>query len=158
MFTRLASAALALVVYHLMLSPILACADTAVPERPYYSYAYGKRFAFIIKESDAFKLAWNANADHPPLSARAAIRIAQEQLKKVVPNADDWTFDCLQLVPWSNWDRSHWYYVGWFRARMRATKDQSRDLFTSDGQPRQLLIPVLMTGSTVQTDITEWHR
>jgi hypothetical protein len=78
MSTRLASVALALVVHHLTLSPILACADTAVPERPYYNYAYGKRFAFTIKESDAFKLAWSANADHSFLAFSRWCRLSSD--------------------------------------------------------------------------------
>jgi hypothetical protein len=111
-----------------------------------YSYAYGKRFAFTIKEPDiAMAPAWKADSENPPLSPRKALRVASDKLKELVPNTTNWTLKSLNLRPWQE-DGSRWYCGAVFEANPR--REKSSDLFTSDGNPRSIRIPVLMNGAS----------
>jgi hypothetical protein len=137
---------------------VLVVLQPATPEAGsiHYSYAYGKRFAFTVGEADIRKAPqWGEGDDNPPLSARKALKAANDELKGLVPQTADWTLESLNLHKWRG-DDSRWYYIASFVAKPQREKPTA--LFTSDGQPRSLRIPILMNGTAVHPEVTPWKR
>ena len=53
--------------------------------------------------------AWQNESEEPPLSPRAAVRVATTQLAALMQNAERWQLSQIALRPAC--DRSHWFYV-----------------------------------------------
>lgn len=88
---------------------IVLCASSNLLAQT-YSYAHGKRFAVTVTDEAVMKApAWKVDADDPPLAARKAMKIANEALPRLLPDAKkgEFKFRELSLCPHSD---KGWYW------------------------------------------------
>jgi hypothetical protein len=87
---------------------------------------------------------WKADAPHPPLSARKAIRLATELKKKLVADTKvyEWKFLTAKLCRDSDPEIDRWYWRVEFEAKVRPGLPPD--------DPKELVVIVLMDGTVVQ--------
>ena len=72
----------------------------APPLRSVFNFLGDKQWEFRVNRSDVEGLPrWPANAEHPPLSPRAAIQSARGMMRKLFPDGDEWLFNAITLAP-----------------------------------------------------------
>src|SRR5260370_32794682 len=104
------------------------------------------KYYYVRITDEAFQKspAWSAEAENPPLSARKAVRLANERRAKLVPDTKDWKWKLMsiQLCPHHD-DRWYWIveYVEWPRTG------------GIQGMPGYLKLAVLMDGTVVEPTV-----
>ena len=114
----------------------------------HYSYAFGKRYAFEISDEALRRTPkWQDDSENPPISARQAIKAADELRRKLVPDTDDfkWFRESASINFIEEPKRCVWevIYVARFQQR------------ESTGRPMRLSLFVLMDGTIVQPEVTD---
>lgn len=75
-----------------------------------FSYVEGKKYDFAITADDLRRSpSWNEKQDQAPLSPREAVRLAREELAKLLPDGDRWELSSIILRPTHQDEK--WYYV-----------------------------------------------
>ena len=119
----------------------------AQAQATYNNYRSGNRYDFnIISEQLAKTPEWTEDQDNPPLSPRAAIKIAKTQMQRLFVDADKWTSRGLQIHQLGN----RWIYLVEFT---EPPPPGALDYISSPFR-----IPVLMNGETVEPQVSAWRN
>ena len=125
-------------------------------DRTWYNYFTNKVCEFKLKDAEVVKTpVWRDDAEHPILSARRAMRLANTTLAAMVAMPAEWKFDAVTLEPWD--DKRHWIYVVTFRhlttSQADGTPFEAR-MVSSSTRPSTITIPVLLRGVAVEPTVT----
>ncbi len=105
------------------------------------SYAFSKRYDVTIS-GDALEKspAWKDDAENPPLSARKAIKLANEMKDSLVKDSKDfkWTLQSASLEPAGD---GKWYWLVHYDAVFQGS---------STGIPNRLRLVILMDGTVIK--------
>jgi hypothetical protein len=122
------------------------------PAQTYYSYAFGKQYAFkITTEMLAKSPSWPENSDNPPLPARKAIRLATALKDRLVKDSEAFKWHLVSAQLERNWglktDTGKWWWLINFEAHVRVGGQS--------GRPINLRVVVLMDGTVIEPTICD---
>jgi hypothetical protein len=123
-----------------LLSPLVHASPTFV------SYAFGKQYAVTIsREALENSPAWKDDVDNPPLSARKAIKLAEELKNALVKDSKEykWKLVSAELHPGDKW-----FWLINYEAKFQ--------LGDSSGIPNNLRLVVLMDGTVIKPEVANW--
>lgn len=115
----------------------------------HYSYAFGKMYASELpKEALERTPKWPEDAENPPLSARKAIKVADELRLKLVHDTEEYKWKRLSadILFVEGSDRCVWRV--YYEARIQAGGG-------STGRPPSLMLFVLIDGKIVQPEVSD---
>jgi hypothetical protein len=92
---------------------------------------------------------WKEEQENPPLSARAAVKIAQQYVAKHVPNSERWDVSVIMLTTCGTREGQWMYNVSF------AMHDGKAPIL---GTMRGFQVPVLLNGSTPKVTIKDVQR
>ena len=127
----------------LTLLPTLALCDIT-----YFSYAFAKQYAETIPRKALEKSpSWNGESENPPLSARKAIKLANEVKDTVVKDSKEikWKLREASLVPT---DDEKWYWLVYYEGVAQG--------FVISGIPPHLRLVVLMDGTVIKPEVNDY--
>lgn len=124
----------------------------------YYSFANGTSFNYrvTVKQMQAVP-AWKEDADHPPLPARKAIRLARDFQRKSVTARKDhtWKFESAKLLL-VDVKANQWIWV--IRFEEWPDEPQIENGVGVGGMMGEFEVVILMDGTVVQPETTEVHK
>ena len=134
-----------------LLSGVLLCSISltgmAQARATYSNYHAGNRYDFEINDDQlANTPAWAQDQDCPPLAARAAMKIANNQLHNLFADADKWANRSLQLTRLGD----GWVYLVEF--------SEPPPPGASEHLSSPFRIPVLMNGVTIEPKVSPWKN
>jgi hypothetical protein len=132
----------------------------SVHAQTYYSYgSYGhtpaKQYVVTISVAALEKSpAWRDDAENPPLSARKAIKLANEMKDRVVKDSDDhkWTFKDAALHPAVD---GKWYWLVYYEFEQQ--QPSNGVIIGSSGHPAFLRLVVLMDGTVIKPVVRDFN-
>jgi hypothetical protein len=134
------------VTFHLLATLTAALVASAINfDITYYSYTTSKNYTITIsREALANSPAWKDDQENPPLSARKAIKLANETKDSLVKDSKDykWKLRDAALTPAGD---EKWYWVIYYEAEFRGG--------ASTGTPHFLRLVVLMDGKVVKPEV-----
>jgi hypothetical protein len=123
-------------------------------DRSWFAHFTNKVCEFKVKDADVVNApAWTENLEHPPLSARRAVRLAKATLAAIMTMPAEWKLDAVSLEPWDQED--HWIYI--ITVRHLTTSHQDGSIFearTTNVRPATVSIPVLLSGVAIEPSVT----
>jgi hypothetical protein len=118
------------------------------PCSTYYSYAFGKKYTSRITEEMLRKAPqWLEKSDNPPLSPRKALQSADALSNKLIGKKADYRryLEGVCLKPMGD----GWVWIVRFEWLPEGA---------STGVPDDLIIVVLMNGTTIQPEVRDWKH
>jgi hypothetical protein len=112
----------------------------------YSSYAFSKQYIVSISRAALEKApSWKDDADNPPLSAKKAIKLANEMKDSLVKDTEDfkWKLESAALKPAGD---GKWYWLVHYDAVFQSAPT---------GQPNHLRLVVLMDGTVIKPVIKD---
>ncbi len=122
-----------------------ALGELAVAIEAIYSYDFDRCFVVTLTDQALQRSpAWRPTDANPPISARTAMSLAEREKRKLVKDANGWTWhlESAALVPR---DSDRWYW------RVRYTADNVHGI---GGLPPYLSLAVLMDGTVIEPDVS----
>ncbi len=113
----------------------------------HFSYAFGKKYKVEISDEALRRTPiWRDDSDNPPVSARKAIKAADEMRLKLVNDTEDfkWRRESAAIIFLGNSGRCVWEVN--YEARFQGN---------SSGVPNRLRLFVLMDGTIVQPEVSD---
>jgi len=111
------------------------------------SYVKTNRYDFTVQDDEIAKTpVWRERDEHPPLSARKALRLARARLAELISDSKAWPLDKLSLTERSH---GHWVYLAVF---------EFPHIPSPSGPSIKMTIPVLMSGVAVKPKVSPWPR
>ncbi len=118
----------------------------AIADAIWSSYVKNNRYDFHIEENEIGKMpVWKESDEHPPLSARKAIRAGKARLAELISESKEWKLERLSLVELRN---GHWVYLAIFEAPTPPGR--------WEGRPFMMTIPITMNGVAVKPKVSPW--
>ena len=123
-------------------------------DRSWFTHFTNKVCEFKVKDAEVVKTpTWAEDSEHPPLSARRAVRLAKATLAEIVTTPSEWKLDAVSLEPWD--DEDHWIYIVTFRHLTTSHPDGSiLEARITSFRPATASIPVLLSGVAVGPSVT----
>jgi hypothetical protein len=125
---------------------VVFLASAARAEITLWSYAFAKKYTVtIIDEALKKSPAWENDAENPPLSAKKAIKLANEIKDSLVKDSKDfkWKLRSASLEPAGE---DKWYWLINYEAQFQGF---------SSGIPNHLRLVVLMDGTVVKPEVKD---
>ncbi len=114
------------------------------------SYADSKQFKVkVTREALEKSPAWKDDAENPPLSARKAIKLANETKESLVKDSEQyvWKLRSVSLEPAGE---GRWYWLVNYEAHVRRGG--------STGIPPNLRLVVLMDGKVIKPEVKDYRN
>jgi len=126
---------------------VFLCGGPPLLAQTHESYGIGKRYIVTISEEALRKSpAWDADAENPPLSARKALKLADEKKAKLVQDSKSrkWELQAIALMPGGD---DKWYWLVHYEARPRVG---------GTGINPFLRLAVLMNGTVIDPKVQDY--
>jgi hypothetical protein len=125
---------------------VVFLASAAHAEFIFWSYAFAKQYKVTISEEALKKSpAWQSDAENPPLSARKAIKLANEMKDSLVQDSKGYKWE-LQSASLEPADDDKWYWLINYEAHKPGL---------SNRRPDNLRVAVLMDGTVVKPEVKD---
>lgn len=128
-----------------LVGPVRAADDLV---KGVFNFFDGKKYDLSVTESQIDKAPlWADKDENPPLSVRAAEKLARDYVKRVVPKSNRWEVRRISLEPVGK-GGGHWIYLVEF------TPFKEDQVIFGSGHPFN--IPVLLNGVVPEAKVTDY--